>query len=221
MNRIRVIIADDYNLMRKSLAEYLQRFPDIEIVGEVAETRMIQNELGNLCPDVLLIDANLLGHRIFKYSKNIIEKYPHMHILVTSAFPRYDYIVSLLKVGVYGCILRSDSIDELVQGIRATAHQDEWHSSQTVGILIQSITGENFNELKLTAREIEVLSLIAIGCKNRDIAEELVISLQTVKNHIRNIYNKLGVGSRVEAVTYAIMQGLVSNNEQQFTLMKQ
>lgn len=213
MKKVRIVIADDHNVMRTALVDYLCRHPDIEIIGEVVEPGTVIKAAEDLRPDVLLIDAHLLGHRVLKISQTLHEQYPYIHILVMSAYARYDYIVSILKAGVSGCILRSDSIDHLIQAIRAVSRNEEWLSPRAVEILIHAVSNNNHGAIKLTKRESEVLTLLASGYKNNDIAQELVITVQTVKNHVRNIFNKFGVESRVEAVLYAVNNGLVSFNE--------
>jgi len=214
MKNIRIIIVDDHNVMRAALVEHLSRLPEMEIIGEVTEYKNILRTASDLSPDVILLDAQFVGHKIIEIIQLLQIHNPSIQILVFSAYCQYDFIVSLLKAGISGLVLREDTLKNLVEAIRAVNQNEEWLSSRSIEILINSVTKQNGKTSKLTNREQEVINLIATGYKNSEIAAELVITVQTVKNHIRNIFNKLGVESRVEAALYGINHGYVNINEQ-------
>lgn len=214
MKNIRVVIADDHNVMRAALAKHLNQFQDIEIVGEVCHCEDILQTTFDLYPDVVLLDAKLMGHRLVNIIQELRRHNPSTHLLILSAYDNYDFIVTLLKTGVSGLLLKEDRLDNLIEAIRAVSQDKEYLSLRSVEILINAVTKKNGSMGKITKREQEVLGLIAKGYKNHEIAKELVITLQTVKNHVRNIFNKLGVESRIEAVIYGINHGIVNVHEQ-------
>jgi DNA-binding NarL/FixJ family response regulator len=132
---------------------------------------------------------------------------PEVRILVLSAYDRREYVVGLVRAGISGYMLKHDSPEMLVRAVRTVAQGDEWLSSRVAEILMRSVqTYDERPAAKLTRREMEVLQLMAGGYRNDEIAEKLVITYQTVKNHIRKIFRKLGVETRVEAVLYAVNQ---------------
>jgi DNA-binding NarL/FixJ family response regulator len=128
---------------------------------------------------------------------------------VLSAYERSEYIVGLVRAGAAGYVLKHDSSDMLVTAVRAVAQGEGWLSPRVADILVRSV--RNYDEkpdAKLTEREVDVLRLMARGQRNDEIAEALFITNQTVKNHVRRIFRKLGVETRVDAVLYAIDQGI-------------
>ena len=187
---IKIVMADDHNVVRTAVASYLAKKKDLEVVGDVADPTLLPGVIDNTEPDILVLDAHMPGHRIIKTAKYLQKQYPQLRILVLSAYDRHEYIVGLLKAGVAGYVLKSDSLEMLVRVIRAIAKGDDWLSPRVVEILIESVRSSSSNQITLTPREKEVLKLITMGCKNSEIAERLVITVQTVKNHVSNIFNR-------------------------------
>jgi len=203
--KIRVMLAEDHSVVRSAFTALLTREADIEVVGEVADTTTLLEMVDKLKPDVLILDAHMPGGKVIFTARQLGEQQPNMRILVLSAYERSEYIVGLVRAGVAGYVLKHDSSDMLVQAVRTVAAGEEWLSPRVADILIKAM--RNYDErpaAKLTSREVEVLSLMAKGHKNDDIAEILVITPFTVKNHVRRIFRKLGVDTRVDAVLYAI-----------------
>jgi len=190
----------------------LSREPDIEVVGEVEDTPSLNEAVRALKPDVLVLDAHMPGGKVISAAQDLQKQYPAVRILVLSAYDRREYVVGLVRAGVAGYILKHDSPEMLIRAVRAVADGEEWLSPRVADILMKSI--RSFDERpaqKLTEREIEVLRLMAEGYKNEEIARKLVITQQTVKNHIRKIFRKLGVETRVDAVLYALDQEINSD----------
>jgi DNA-binding NarL/FixJ family response regulator len=207
---IRVVIAEDHHVVRAAVAAMLTEEPDIEVVGEVAESDALLPTIKRLGPDLLLLDAHMPGHKVVRSARLLRVQYPQMPILILSAYKRREYVVELLKVGAAGYVLKDDTPDMLLQAIRAVARGEEWVSPSVTRVLLTSVRhGDEQPLAELTGREMEVLRLVANGRRNEDIAHTLVITEQTVKNHVRNIFRKLNVETRVEAALYAINQGLV------------
>jgi DNA-binding NarL/FixJ family response regulator len=199
------MLAEDHSVVRSAFAALLTKEPDIEVVGEIADTTSLLEVVGNLRPDVLILDAHMPGGRVIHAAKELHKQQPNVRILVLSAYERSEYIVGLVRAGVAGYILKHDSSDMLVQAVRAVAVGQDWLSPRVANILVKAM--RNYDErpaAKLTSREVEVLNLMAQGYKNDDIAETLFITPSTVKTPVRHIFRKLGVDTRVEAVLYAI-----------------
>jgi DNA-binding NarL/FixJ family response regulator len=210
-----VLLAEDHHVVRTAFAALLSKEPDIEVVGEVANTSELLETVSSIKPDVLLLDAHMPGGKVIPVARMIQEQHPNVRILVVSAYDRREYVVGLVRAGVAGYVLKHDSSDMLIRAVRAVAMGEEWLSPRVAEVLMKSI--RHYDEspsAKLTDREIEVLRLMAAGYSNTEIAESLVITNQTVKNHIGKIFRKLGVETRVDAVLYALNQELDFNGEE-------
>jgi DNA-binding NarL/FixJ family response regulator len=198
-------------VVRAAVAAFLAREPDLEVVGEVAEAGQLFEAIETLKPDLLLLDAHMPDHKVIRSAEMLCKQHPDMRILVLSAYDRREYVVGLLQAGASGYVLKDDAPETLVRAIRAVAQGEEWVSPRVAKTLLQTARDNGKEEAsKLTPREMEVLRLMANGSRNEEIAESLFVTVQTVKNHIRNIFRKLEVETRVEAVLYAINQGLVT-----------
>lgn len=209
--KIRVVIAEDHHVVRTAVATLLSKEPDIEVVGEASDGAVLPSVVEKYKPDLLLLDAQMPDHKPVESTKTLRQHYPDMRILVLSAHNLPEYVVGLLKAGAAGYVLKDDPSEMLLRAIRAIAQDKEWISPQVATLLVKSVrSGDESMISSLTERETEVLRLMAHGHKNSEIAQELFISEQTVKNHVSNIFSKLNVETRVEAVLYAIGEELVS-----------
>ena len=210
-DKIRVVLAEDHHVVRTAVAALLSKEPDIEVVGEVADGKSLIATVARIQPDILVMDAQMPNHKPVEATRALHETHPDLGIVVLSAYDLPEYVVGLLKAGADGYVLKDDPSDMLLRAIRAVADEEEWVSPRVAAVLVDSVrSGAGDSSAKLTDRELDVLRLMAHGHKNSDIARELVITKQTVKNHVTNIFRKLGVETRVEAVLYAISNGLVS-----------
>lgn len=210
MNNIRVVLAEDHHVVRAAVATFLTKEPDIEVVGEVAEGSALMDVVERLQPDILVLDAHMPGHRVVQSAKTLQASCPDVKVLVLSAYNRREYVVGLLSAGAAGYVLKDDPPEMLVRAVRKVAAGGEWISPRVAKVLVKSVRHEDKSASStLTDREMEVLELMARGHKNEEIAEKLVITTQTVKNHVRSIFRKLGVKTRVEAVLYAINNKLI------------
>lgn len=211
INKIRIVLAEDHHVVRRAVATLLGREEDMEVVGEAADGQSLVEIVAQFQPDILVMDAQMPKHQPILVTKKLRQQNPNMQIVVLSAFNLPEYVVGLLKAGAAGYVLKDDPSDMLLKAIRAVALGRDWISPRVSTILIESVrTNRQSLQDILTNREIDVLCLMAVGHKNEEIATELVISEQTVKNHITNIFRKLNVETRVEAVLYAISAELVS-----------
>jgi DNA-binding NarL/FixJ family response regulator len=211
VGKIRVVLADDHHVVRAAIASLLSKEGDIEVVGEVPEAVGLVARVEELEPDVLILDAHMPGHKVIESAHALRVSRPRVRILVLSAYNRREYVVGMLGAGAVGYVLKDDPPETLAAAVRAVAGGKQWLSPRVTQLLVRSANSRDEHLVEeLTDREAEVLRLMAAGCKNERIAEALRITEQTVKNHVRNIFGKLEVETRVEAVLWAIAQGWVS-----------
>ncbi|HSM57835.1 MAG TPA: response regulator transcription factor [Candidatus Sulfomarinibacteraceae bacterium] len=207
---IKLFLAEDHHVMRAALRSLLTRESDLEVVGEAADGRELLAEVQRLQPDILLMDAEMPEHDPAQAVVWLREHCPQVKTLVLSAYCRRSYIVDLFKAGVHGYVLKDDAADTLLHAIHQVWQGEEWVSPKVAAVLVESLRqGDEKPLAQLTEREVEVLSLLALGNTNRAIAEELTLSEHTVRTHIYHIFNKLGVQTRVEAAVLAISEGLI------------
>ena len=209
MKTIRVLLADDHHVVRTAVASFLRQEPDIEVVGEVGEASRLLPLVEEIRPDVLLLDAHMPGQNVIRAARELCRQHPELAILVLSAYDRREYVVGLLRAGASGYVLKDDTPEMLVRAVRTVAGGQEWLSPRILNTLMKSVRSQSEKPFAdLTKREMEVLKLMADGSRNDEIADELVITRQTVKNLVRSIFSKLGVETRVDAVLYAIEHDL-------------
>jgi len=210
VKQIRILMAEDHHLVRHAIADFLSREQDITIVGEVGDTNNLVKLIQQLEPDLLLLDANIPGPNIVELTQQLCSSYPLVNILILSAFDRREHVLGLLRAGASGYVLKDERPETLIHAIHVVASGEEWLSPRVSQVLLNSIRNNNKgNPPKLTPREKEVLELIVQGASNDDIALDLVITTNTVKNHVRNIFRKLDVQTRVEAVITALNQHII------------
>ncbi len=211
MGKIRIVLAEDHHVVRAAIASLLAKEADIEVVGEVPEAMALVPRVEALKPDVLILDAHMPGHKVIESAHALRARHPNVRILVLSAYNRREYVVGMLGAGAAGYVLKDDPPEALAAAVRAVAGGKQWLSPRVTELLVRSAANRDKRLVEeLTDREAEVLRLMAAGYRNERIAEALSITEQTVKNHVRSIFGKLGVETRVEAVLWAIGQGWVS-----------
>ncbi len=212
--KTRVLVADDHPLIRQGLAQVLEMEEDIEIVGEAGNGRECVEKARAVRPDVVLVDINMPVMNGLEASRAIKEALPEVGVLILTIHDADEYLLEAVRNGVDGYVLKDVDPAVLVQAIRSVkAGRGYLHPSLGVrlmhGVRRQQGTREERAEDVLTAREVEVLHLLAEGVSNRDIAERLFISEKTVKNHTNSIFRKMGVSDRTQAVLQAIKKGWV------------
>jgi len=214
---LRVLIVDDHALFRRGLQMVLKQEPDIEVVGEAADGHEAVGKAQELMPDVILMDVRMPKRSGIEATQRIKELLPHVKILMLTISDEEADLYEAIKAGASGYLLKEISIDEVADAVRTVwAGQSRISPSMAAKLLTEfaamSKRAEERQQLpapRLTEREMEVLKLVAQGLNNRDIAKELYISENTVKNHIRNILEKLHLHSRMEAVVYAVREKLL------------
>ncbi|MCL4458391.1 MAG: response regulator transcription factor [Chloroflexi bacterium] len=217
---IRVILADDHAVVREGTRRLLEDEPDIIVVGEASDGEQTLKQVDMLEPDVLLLDISMPKMSGIEITQQIRVKHPRVRVLVLSAYDNEQYVYALLKAGAAGYILKEVSGKDVIRAIRAVhAGQSIWGST-IVDKVIEGYTGKRALSVTegtkpveaLSARELEVLQLVAQGASSGEIADKLCLSPRTVQGHLTNIFAKLGVNSRTEAVLYALRQGWVRLN---------
>lgn len=208
-NPIRVMIVDDHAVVRSGLSAFLQVYPDLVMVGEAESGEDAVARAALLQPDVILMDLMMPGMGGVAAIRAIRQKYPNIQIVALTSFKEEEMVQGALQSGAMGYLLKNVSASELSNAIRSAHARRMTLSSEAAQALVQASTPSLPVEDGLTDRELEVLRLMAEGLSNQEIAERLVISLGTVKFHVGNIFNKLGVNSRVAAVTLALQRKLV------------
>ncbi|HLO28898.1 MAG TPA: response regulator transcription factor [Anaerolineales bacterium] len=212
MKKIRVLIADDHALFREGLRALLNTMPDIEVVGEAPDGQAAIAQLKNTEPDVILMDVNMPRVNGIEATRVILDAHPHLGIIMVTMLEDDASVFAAMKAGARGYILKGAHHEDVLQAIRTVAGGQAVFGPavaarmmrffQNLGIAPKpSAPTDVFPEL--TSREREVLQLMSQGASNKDIAEKLFISGKTVSNHITNIFSKLQVADRAQAVLRA------------------
>jgi len=208
--QITIILAEDHTLVREGTREILDREADFTIVGEAARGDDAVRMTLELRPKVLLMDMRMPGLTGIEATRKLAAELPELKILILSAHEDEDYVREALASGARGYLLKTSPGSELVEGVRAVAAGSTVLSPSLTRRLAQARLDPSRATDRLSSREFAVLRLIAQGRANKEIAAELGISLRTVEGHLHNIFEKLRVGSRTEAVVHAVNHGLLS-----------
>ncbi len=214
---LRVLIVDDHALFRKGLQLVLDNEPDIDVVGEGSDGLEAVERAQELMPDVILMDVRMPKRSGIEATQEIRELLPHVKILMLTISDEEADLYEAIKAGASGYLLKEINTEEVADAIRTVwAGQSRISPSMAAKLLaeFQAMSKRAEERIavptpRLTDREMEVLRLVAQGMNNRDIAKDLFISENTVKNHIRNILEKLQLHSRMEAVVYAVREKLL------------
>jgi NarL family two-component system response regulator LiaR len=207
---IRVMLVDDHAVVRSGLAAFLLAFDDLELVGDAADGEEALRKCREVQPDVVLMDLVMPGMDGAAAARAIRQEFPETEIVALTSFKNEEFVTSALEAGAIGYLLKNVSAEELAEAIRSARAGRPTLSPEATHALIQSTRKSSPPRYELTARELEVLTLMVEGLNNPEIAERLAVTRSTVKFHVSNILSKLGVGSRVEAVALALQHDLVT-----------
>jgi len=217
MDAIRILIADDHALFREGLRALFGALPDIEIAGEAADGEAAIKQVEATQPDVVLMDINMPGVNGIEATRRILSTHPNLGIIMVTMLEDDASVFSAMRAGARGYVLKGAHHDEILQAIRAVAAGQAVFGPAIAARMMNFFQGLNHTPPQgvsaaafpeLTEREREVLTLIAQGVSNKEIAEKLFISMKTVSNHITNIFSKLQVADRAQAIIRARDAGI-------------
>ena len=216
---IRIVIADDHPIFREGLKSLLGTQPDFELLAEVGNGDDVLDTIEKLQPDILLLDLRMPGtHGLMILERLQAARITATRVIVLTASEDKNEFVQAMKLGTSGIVLKQSPTDLLLKSIRKVHAGEIWLDSNTTAAVIRQFATageepvEDGNRVRgrspLSQREREIVSLVAQGFKNKEMAEKMFISEQTVKNHLHNIFDKLGVSDRLELALYAIHKKL-------------
>lgn len=213
-HKINVIVVDDHEVVRNGVCAYLKAQEDILVVGEAAGGEEAVAKVRDLVPDVVLMDLVMEGSMDgVEATRRVKRISPRTQVVVLTSYHQDEYIFPALKAGAISYIIKDVKMEELAEAIRRAARNEATLHSQVASRVIQELRGGNFDETnpftELTTREMDVLKLIAQGLTNSQIAEQLIISENTVKGHVSNILSKLQLVDRTQAAVFAWKKGIV------------
>jgi two-component system, NarL family, response regulator LiaR len=206
---INILLVDDHAVVRSGLSKFLLVNKDLKLVGEASDGAEAVQMVSLHKPDVVLMDLMMPGMDGIAATREIHQKYPNVKVIVLTSFHDQNMVQGALQAGAIGYLQKNVTARELGIAIRSAFDGKMTLSAEATQILAHSVAQPQIQGEQLTERERDVLKAMVDGLNNREIAEALVISLGTVKFHVSNIFQKLGVDSRVEAVKMAIEQKLV------------
>jgi DNA-binding NarL/FixJ family response regulator len=216
--KIRVLVADDHEMIRQAVVMMLSQEPDIEVVGEAGDGAEAVRIATEMMPDVVLMDVRMPRRSGIEATTQIKEISPTTRIVMLTVSDEEADLYDAVKAGASGYLLKHTPVEEIAEAVRNVfTGQSQISPSMATKLLSEFQTmvkkedkpATSSTSPRLTEREMEVLKHVAKGLNNRDIAKELFISENTVKNHIRNILEKLHLHSRMQAVVYAVREGML------------
>jgi len=214
---VRIVIADDHPIVRDGLKKLLMLEDDFEVVGEAGDGREVLDRVQELDPDVLLLDLRMPNLDGLSALQALQQTNKRTRVIVLTASEDKNEFVQAMKLGCSGIVLKQTAPDLIVKSIRKVNAGEIWLDSHTTAAVMRQFQtgseasgapGKGRERSPLSAREREIVALVAQGYKNKEMAEKMFISEQTVKNHLHNIFDKLGVSDRLELALYAIHKNI-------------
>ena len=210
---ITILLADDHEVVRQGVRALLEVHPEFDVVGEAKNGAEAVEMVEEFVPDVVLMDLIMPGMDGVEATRRIKNVSPRTQIVVLTSYHEDEHIFPALKAGAISYLLKDMKMDELVEAIKKAALGDAVLHPHVAARVIDEIQGKKEDAFQphsdLTSRELEILKLIAGGSNNTEIAEQLVISMHTVKGHVSNILSKLHLADRTQAAVYAWQKGVV------------
>ena len=212
-SKIRVLLADDHAVLREATAELVDHQPDMVVVGQSGTGEETLRLTRQLCPDVVVMDIAMPRGNGLEATRQIVSELPGIRVLVLTAHEDRDHVIPLLEAGAVGYLPKTVGLNDLLAAIRAASRGESVLPPSIASVVVRHLSDadEPTPKTTLTAREMEVLSLVSQGLSNRQVARKLNLSVRTIEAHLTHIYNKLDVGSRTEAALLAQREGWVSS----------
>jgi DNA-binding NarL/FixJ family response regulator len=206
-NPIRILIADDHTLFREGLVALFDSIDEVEVLGTYADGEQVIQAAEELQPDVILMDIQMPGVNGIEATRQIVQKSPHIGVIVVTMFEDDDSVFAAMRAGARGYVLKGADQQDILRAIQAVSRGEALFgpsiATRLMNFFNPPATALREAYPELTEREREILDLIALGLSNGEIAERLTLSLKTVRNHVSNIYNKMQVTDRVQAALRA------------------
>lgn len=206
---IRIVIADDHPLVRNGLRRILETEPDFRVIGEASDGEEALGAVRSLAPDILLLDIAMPNTDGLQVLRELRLTPQSVRVVLLTAAIDKSQINEAVRLGTHGVVMKTSAIDVLIKSIRCVMGGQYWLDRTMLAEILRS--PQTDTKFGLTDRELELVSLIASGCSNKDIAESLGISEATVKRHLYNVFDKTGVSSRLELAVFAMNHGLSSS----------
>ena len=211
---MRILIADDYPLVRAGIAQVLSKESSFLVVGEAETAEEALDLAVKLYPDVILLGLSLPDASAIQVCRTLVQQHPGIKVIILADFDEETHVLDYIKAGASGYLLKDIAQSTLIEAIKATCRWGSYIHPSVADKLINEYSKLNArvkgqSDCTLTSREIEVLTRIAEGRTNKEIANELYISEKTVKNHITNVFKKLKVSDRTEAVVQAMKKSII------------
>ena len=211
---IRVIVCDDQDVVCQGLSTILNNDPEIEVIAVAHDGQALLDLLPENQPDLILLDLKMPGMNGVQAARQIRQSFPSIHIIILTTYDDDEWLFDALHSGVQGYLLKDTSSKRIIDAIKGTMKGETFLDPAIAGKVLSSVSYQNLsvkskNAIQLSERETEILGLMARGLTNADIARELFLSEGTVRNYASNLFSKLGVSDRTQAVIAGLRQGLV------------
>lgn len=218
---IKIIIADDHALLRQGIRNVLELEEDLIVIGEAGDGEQAVQQAAELMPDILLLDINMPKMNGLAVIKRVVEQQSKVRIIVLTIHDDENYVIEVIKAGAVGYLLKDIEPGMLVKAIRIVHEGESFIYPTLAKKLFGEISRQHTKHLenikiaerpkeeRLSYREIEVLEMVCKGFSNQEVAKHLFLSEKTVKNHLTNVFRKIGVADRTQAVLYAIKNKIV------------
>jgi DNA-binding NarL/FixJ family response regulator len=216
--KLRILLAEDHVTVRDGLKRLVNEQEDMEVVAEAGDGREAARLARELLPDVVVMDISMPGWDGLKATRTLTETCPRVRVLALTRHDDYGFLTEMLRAGAAGYVLKQSASAELISAVRAVAAGRHYLDPSVTGKVVGGRAGERPRSdpaesgEPVTQREEEVLRLIALGYSNKEIAARLSVSVKTVEAHKANGMRKLGLGTRIDIVSYAIFRGWMRNN---------
>lgn len=211
----KVLLVDDHAILRDGIRLVLQAQSGISVIGEAADGREALDLVEKLQPDVVVMDIAMPNLNGAEATRQIKRRFPRTRVVILTMHENQQYLLQIINAGATGCVLKRSAGTELVEAVKAAARGQSWFSPTMTNMVLEDYRVRLLRDVEdesklLTEREREVLQLVAEGKTNKEIADNLIVSIVTVQTHRAHIMEKLGVHDRVDLVKYAIRLGAIA-----------
>ena len=213
MGKIRVVVVDDHEMVRKGIISYLETEPAIEIVGEADGGKKAVSLVKDTKPEVVLMDLLMENGSGIEATREILSFYPECKIIIITSFYDDEQVFPAIEAGAFSYMLKTASASEVIKAIEKASRGETVIEPKVANRMMKRLRPqERMPHDELTERELDVLKCIGEGMTNQQISEELFIGVKTVKTHVSNILGKLGLSDRTQAAVYANRNGLIKTS---------